>query len=119
MKLVLDEMYPAAVAEQLRRRGHDAVAVTERTELRNIPDVDLFAAAQEEGRAIVTENVRDHVPIAARYAARAEQHFGLVLVDAGKYPRGAPRTVGRLVTALDKLLKAQRADEATSFTHWL
>jgi hypothetical protein len=33
LRLLIDEMYPAAIAEQLRRRGHDASTVTERAEL--------------------------------------------------------------------------------------
>jgi hypothetical protein len=34
LKLLLDEMYTAAVAEQLRQRDHDVVAVAERADLR-------------------------------------------------------------------------------------
>lgn len=119
MKLLLDEMYPPALAEQLRRRGHDVDAVTKRAELRHLPDFQVFEAAQRERRAVVTENLRDYIPIAGDYASRGQAHFGLVLVDASKYPRGAPGTVGRMVTELDHLLKAKPADEPTSFSHWL
>jgi lipopolysaccharide/colanic/teichoic acid biosynthesis glycosyltransferase len=34
LKLLLDEMYTAAVAEQLRERDHDVIAVAERADLR-------------------------------------------------------------------------------------
>lgn len=33
MRLLLDEMYPGRLAEQLRRAGHDVVGVVERAEL--------------------------------------------------------------------------------------
>lgn len=63
MRLLLDEMYPAALADQLRNRGHDVSAVTERREFRSLPDADLFAVAQQERRALVTENIADFIPI--------------------------------------------------------
>src|SRR6476646_9414191 len=59
LRLLLDEMYPASLAEQLRLRGHDVSAVTERPELRSLPDADVFAVAQQEGRAVMTENIAD------------------------------------------------------------
>jgi hypothetical protein len=34
MRLLLDEMYPAAIAEALRAGGHDAIAVQEEGMLR-------------------------------------------------------------------------------------
>jgi len=48
LKLALDEMYAAAVAEQLRRRDHDVIAVAERADLRGTPDEDLLAWARTE-----------------------------------------------------------------------
>lgn len=119
MRVLLDEMYPHSIAAELRRRDHDASAVTERPELRTTPDPDLFATAQRERRAIVTENVRDFVVIATERAHRGEEHFGLILVDPGKYPRGSPRTPGRMVTRLDKLLADHPGAEPTSLVLWL
>jgi hypothetical protein len=45
----------AAVAVQLRAGGHDAVAVTERPELRAWLDPDLFAVAQAQRRALAQQ----------------------------------------------------------------
>ena len=56
MRLLLDEHFSRHIAEQLRTRGHDAVAVGERADLAGLADDELFAAAQQERRAIVTEN---------------------------------------------------------------
>ncbi len=112
-------MYPAAIADQLRRRGHDVDAVTARAELRSLPDVDVFALAQAEGRAVVTENIGDFNSIAEAADQRGHAHHGLILVDPAKYPRGNQRTIGRLVTQLDRLLDDHSRDEATSLRHWL
>jgi predicted nuclease of predicted toxin-antitoxin system len=119
LKLLLDEMYSAAVAAGLRARGHDTVAVIERPELRARGDPDLFAVAQAERRALVTENIDDFQAIADGYDQRGTPHFVVVLVPAAKFPRGLRRTIGRMVKALDALAGEFPEDEATSRRHWL
>lgn len=119
MRLLLDAMYPPAIADQLRIRGRDVTAVTERSELRSLPDGAVFAVAQRERRAVVTENVADFIPLANEADQRGEPHYGLVLVDPSRYPRGARRTRGQMVTELEKLLGASATDEPSSLRHWL
>lgn len=109
MKLLVDEMWPAALAEQLRRRGHDVVAVLEREDLVHAQDEAVFEAARREGRAVFTENVGDYVPLASDRLARGKDHSGLLLTSNNSYPRGHPRTLGRAVRALDRYL-AERSD---------
>lgn len=119
MRVLLDEMYPAAIAEQLRRRGHDVDAVTLRTELRALPDAEIFAWAQRQRSAVLTENITDFSNLADERDRRGEPHHGLVCVDPGKYTRGHPRTIGRMVAALERLLREHPTDDATSLRHWL
>ncbi len=119
LRLLLDEMYPHAIAGQLRKQAHDADAVTLRAELRALPDSEIFATAQQEMRAVVTENIADFSDIADSYDRRGDTHYGLVLVDPSKYQRGHPRTVGRLVTELNRLLREHPENKADSLRHWL
>lgn len=119
MRILLDEMYSASIAAGLRERGHDAVAVVERLELRNIPDTELFAAAQSERRTVVTENLADFIEIANDHDVRGTAHQGVVLVHPRRYPRNVARTVGAIVTALDALALQHRGDQPTSLRHWL
>ncbi len=119
MRLLVDEMYPPAVADQLRRRGHDVSAVTERSELRAFDDRQVFSVAQQERRAVVTENVVDFVPLADAIDQRGGRHHGLVLVSPANYPRGRQHTLGQLVRALDSLLREHPEEEPTGFRHWL
>jgi len=119
LRLLIDEMYPGAVAEQLRRRGHDVVAITERKELRSLADSAIFAEAQADRRAVVAENVADFVPLAEQADQRGRAHHGLVLIDPAKFPRGQRRTVGRLVKELQGLMAEFPSDDATSVRHWL
>jgi hypothetical protein len=119
LKLLLDEMYSAAIAEGLRVRGHDAVAAVERSDLRNIADAELFAIAQAEGRTVVTENIADFVPIANEHDGRGESHHGVVFVHPRRYPRVRATTVGAMVTALDALARTAPEGEPGSLRHWL
>gem|GEM_PF-4445081 len=65
VRLLLDEMWSPDIAEQVRRRGHDVIAVAETMDLRGLPDDLIFAIAQRNGYAIVTENVIDFRPLGA------------------------------------------------------
>ncbi len=112
-------MYAGEVAEQLRRRGHDVSAVTERPELRSLADSALFALAQQERRAIVTENVADFVPLADAADQRGQRHHGLILIDPAKFARGKRRTIGRVVTELVGVLDIYADDKPKSVRHWL
>jgi predicted nuclease of predicted toxin-antitoxin system len=103
VKLLLDEMWPSTVAAQLRRHGHDAVAVAERADLRGLPDLSIFMAAQTEGRVIVTENVIDFRPLAGEAIREGRPHCGLIFTSNRRFPRGNARTLGRLVQALEQL----------------
>ncbi len=117
-------MYTHAIAEHLRVRGHDANAVFERADRseighRGLADTSIFALAQTEQRALVTENIPDFSAIADAYDQRGQDHYGLVLVDRGRYRRGSPGTIGRMVTELDRLLEEHPETTPTSLRHWL
>lgn len=117
MKLLLDEMFPRSIAAELRRRGHDVTAVTERSELVGLSDAEIFLDAASEDRSIVTENVRDFRRLAVEMTGRGQSHAGLILTTDHRFPRHDPRTVGRLVRALDELLSA--SPTLTDVEHWL
>lgn len=119
MKVLLDEIYPYIVAERLCGDGHDVDAVTGRPELRGLSDDALFALAQEEHRVVATENVADFCRIADELDRSGRIHHGLVLVDPTRYPRGARRTIGLLVTALSRLLNERPGENADSRRDWL
>lgn len=112
-------MYPHSIAEQLGGKGQDVHAVTARGELRALGDVELFARAQEERRAVVTENIADFCRIADEEDRCNRAHHGLVLVDPASYPRGESRTIGRMVRALDRLLGEHPGERADSRRDWL
>lgn len=117
MKLLLDEMYSPAIAGQLRRRGHDVESVVERSDLRTASDELVFAAGSREARVVVTENVGDYELEARTTSKRGGTHAGLIYTTNARFPRGDARTVGRLVTALDELLRS--GIDLTDREYWL
>jgi hypothetical protein len=115
---LLDAMFRPAIAEQLRRRGHDAIAATERPDLAKLEDPDLFAAAQREERAIVTENVPDFLRLDRFHRQQGLARYGVLLTTDRRFPRHSPGSIGRLLSALDAFLRTQGRDaQATSLVH--
>jgi predicted nuclease of predicted toxin-antitoxin system len=117
MRLLLDEMYPSTIAEQLRGRGHDVASVhdPESQALEGEPDEEVWAAALAADRLLVTENVQDFRRIETEALARAQPAARLILTTDRQFPRGNPATIGRLVTALDALLIADPELATTLF----
>lgn len=99
-------MFPPAGAELLRdRHGHDAVHVTE-VGLRGTDDPDVAAAAREQDRALVTENVIDFA---------GERDLVLVFVHKRSLPAG-----GAQASALAELLDRWATDHPAPYQgpHW-
>ena len=121
MKLLLDEMHAPAVAVELRARGYDAVAVKEHAELIGMSDHELLVAATTEGRAVVTENVKDFAALGQRWAAAGDHHAGLVFTHPRRFPRAARNHVRILSQALVQLVdeKASTLRDVESFVWWL
>jgi transposase len=103
VRLLLDEHLGPSLAEQLRSRGHDVVAIQERIELRGAADAAVIAVAAEESRTVVTRNIRDYVRVHNQRLRPGGHHAGILLVHGRSFPevRGI---AGRLVTALDARL---------------
>ena len=116
MKLLLDEMWSPVVARQLRARGHDVVAVAEREDLRTKSDAVILAAALEENRIVVTEDADDYRDLALIEAREGRAYPAFIVTSNVRWPRGRPRTFGRLVRSLDALLSSGETIEGE---HWL
>src|ERR1700727_500728 len=100
MRALVDEQLSAEIARELRSRGHDVEAVTERPELVGAPDEQLMEQAMLENRAVITNNLRHFRPIAAQRLAQGKQHAGLILLPSR-------RTLNRAATvALAEAIEA-------------
>ena len=121
MKLLLDEMHAPAVAARLRASGHNAVAVKERPEMIGLPDRELLVLASAEGRALVTENVKDFAALHTSTLVAGERHAGLVFTHPRRFPRHARNHVAVLADALAQFVEAnaRRLRDVESFVWWL
>lgn len=110
LKLLLDEHFSPEIARQLRRLGHDVVAVGERPELRGRSDRVHFASLPEQRRAIVTRDLGDFRPLLAEALRRGTPTYGIVCASH-RFPL-TRNEIGRLVRALAALLDASPAVDA-------
>jgi hypothetical protein len=118
VKLALDHHYPAAIAGQLRRDGHDMVTAAERGWHRE-PDETLLTLCADEERALLTNNVGDFMTIVRNWAASGQQHAGLIFTSDASLPR-THATIGRYVKLLAAFLGEHPGPhDLTDRIHWL
>jgi hypothetical protein len=100
--LLLDEMFSDDVAKQLRAKGYDVISVVADSALTGLPDDQVLADAAMGGRALVTANIKDFVPLNGRYRAADQSHAGLILVSTKTFPqnRGFSSTITASLTTL-------------------
>ncbi len=105
MRLALDEMYPPALAQELRAAGLDALTVAE-LGLAGRSDPDVFAAAVAQRRVLLTENVADFARIAADHLTRGAQHPGVLIALSSRFstPSGAPHARRRAAAVVGEPL---------------
>lgn len=105
MKALLDEHLSADLALELRSRGLDVEAITERPARRGLFDDQVMALAAAEDRAVVTNNVKDFRPIAAGRTAEGTGHPGLILL-----PSTRNRTRSAIQALADGIEEIMRAN---------
>jgi hypothetical protein len=119
VRLCLDEHYSSKIAEELRARGQDVYAVSERPELRAFSDRELWLHVQSEQRALLTENVGDFMPFVHEAAAGGDDHWGIIFSSPRSSPRGTD-TIGIFVERLNELLRANPTeDDFRNDLRWL
>jgi predicted nuclease of predicted toxin-antitoxin system len=84
MKALLDEQLSPQVAELLRKAGYDVEAVLDRDDLVGRSDRVVFEVACSEGRAVITNNIKDFRPLAAEFLAQGRIHAGLILLPSSR-----------------------------------
>lgn len=105
MKALLDEHFSHRIAQTLRERTLDVVAVSESpAELAEAPDQEVMEVARREERAVVTNNIKDFRPIAAERLTSGQGHAGLILVPSRR-DRSNDAT-GVLADAIEGVMRA-------------
>jgi Domain of unknown function (DUF5615) len=98
--LLLDDMYPPSLGQKLPAAGLDTLAALDiEVGLASRSDMDVLAWAARNKRCVVTENVRDFVPLASTMP-----HDGIILVASRRFPRtgsGLARLSNALIDLYD------------------
>ena len=98
MKLLLDEMYPPALAEALRASGIEAHTASD-LGLAGRSDPDVLAAAVAGGLTVLTENVADFARISAEHLISGHHHQGVLIALSSRFSR-RPAGIGALVASI-------------------
>lgn len=115
MRVLLDAHVSSRhIGGPLAASGHDVLAL-DRDEIRaRLPDEGVLELAADEGRIVITHNVRHFAPMVRRWAEAGRSHAGCVLVTL-------PHTAyGEILRGLEQAFAARSAhDEWTDRTEFL
>lgn len=106
MKVLLDAMYPAALATGLNSAGIEAITVAGLGPAGRA-DADVFATAVADGYVVLTENVGDFTRLAAECVTRGNHHRGLLIALSSRFsrrPAGMPALIGAIKTVAHEQL---------------
>ncbi len=78
IKLLLDEDVHAALAVALRKRGYDAVHISELNR-KGKSDYEQLTYAVEQERCLFSFNVKDFVLLHYDYVTHEQDHFGIIV----------------------------------------
>lgn len=108
MRVLLDEMYPRALAEALRRDGLEVATVRD-LGLTGSPDAVVLDVAALGGFATLTENVGDFARLASERLTAARHHGGVLIALSTQFsrrPAGIP-----VITAAVRSVAGETLDD--------
>jgi predicted nuclease of predicted toxin-antitoxin system len=81
LRLLLDaNLSPRGIAAQLRKAGHDVLALAEDATYEGLPDPYVLELAAAQQRVLITRNSRDFAPLARQWAEGGRSHAGIILI---------------------------------------
>jgi hypothetical protein len=108
VKILVDEMYPATVAEALNAAGIEATTVAN-VRLAGASDPEVFGGAVAGGYCILTENVSDFTRVAAEHSTAGGRHNGLFIAPSSRVSR-RPAGIKPPIAAIQAVADEQTED---------
>jgi hypothetical protein len=106
-------MWTPTIARELRKRDFDVIAISESAHAgryAGISDDQVFALAQDDGRAVLTDNVADYEQARCDWESRGQVHHGLIYALDPPFNRHrGERVIGQMVNALAHFLSSPDA----------
>jgi hypothetical protein len=115
VKILVDEMYPATVAEALNAAGINATTVRD-LRLAGASDPEVFAVAVAGGYTVLTENVGDFARITAEDSTAGGHHHGVLIALSSRFSR-RPAGIGPLIAAIQTVADEQIPDRVVYLEH--
>jgi Domain of unknown function (DUF5615) len=114
----------ATIALELRKRDLDVIAISEPAHAgryAGISDDEVFARAQEDGRAVVTDNIADYEQARRDWESSRQAHHGLVYALDPPFNRHRGEgVIGQMVSGLAHFLSSpDAATEPFNRSHYL
>jgi Domain of unknown function (DUF5615) len=116
--VLLDVHHSRLAAARLRQVGHDVVAAADIAELATIGDEELLRRATAEGRALVSENVKNFARVVRTWVASGEHRAGVIFASPRRFHRGGSAYPENLVVGLSAVLDSPPEDQE-DWVHWL
>jgi hypothetical protein len=92
----------------------------DRGHLRGLDDCLLLATGDDEGRAVVTDNISDFFRCHQRRIDYGLSHHGLLFFTNDSFPRHRHGLfVSQVIAALDRELTAHEKDDPSGWIRWL
>lgn len=116
MRAILDKQLSPQLAVLLRKAGYDVDAVADREDLVGLSDRIILESACREGRAVVTNNIKDFRPLAAEWLAQGRVHAGLILLPSTR--TRSRNAVAAVAAAVESVLR-DHPDGLSGSERWI
>lgn len=116
MRAILDEQLSPQIAALLRKAGYDVDAVADREDLVGRSDRIILEVASSEGRAVITNNIKDFRPLAAEWLAQGRVHAGLILLPSTR--TRTRHAIAAIADAIETVLR-DHPDGLTGSERWI
>jgi len=103
VRAILDEQLSPQIAVLLRKAGYDVDAAADREDLVGGSDRIILEVACREGRAVVTNNIKDFRPLAAEWLAHGRVHAGLILLPSTR--TRSHNAIAAVAAAIESVLR--------------
>ena len=116
MRAILDEQLSPQIAVRLRKAGYEVDAVADREDLVARSDRIILEVACREGRAVVTNTIKDFRPLAAEWLAQGRVHAGLILLPSTRTRNR--HAIAAVAAAIESVLR-QHPDGLSGSERWI
>jgi predicted nuclease of predicted toxin-antitoxin system len=116
VRAILDQQLSPQIAVLLRQAGYDVDAVAGREDLVGRSDRIIFEVACSEGRAVVTNNIKDFRPLAAEWLAQGGAHAGLILLPSTR--TRSRKAIAAVAGAIENVLR-DHPDGLSGSERWI